>query len=47
MKKALFERHTSTNIINKVSTPCADGDARFFNKVAAMKSNNFIWSMIT
>lgn len=48
MKKALFERHTSTNIINTVSMSCANGDARFYNKVAATKSNhNFIWSKIT
>lgn len=48
MKNALFERHTSPNIINKMSMPSANGDESFHNKVAAMNSdNNFIWSMFT
>ena len=48
MKNALFERYTSTNIINKMSVPYADGDESFHNKVSAMNgNNNFIWSMFT
>lgn len=48
MKNALFDRYTLTNVINKMSMPCANGDASFYNKVAATNSNNnFIWSVIT
>lgn len=45
MKKALFEKHTSTNIINKMSMSCANGDASFYNKEAATKNNNNLYGL--
>lgn len=48
MKNALFERPTSTNIINKMSMPVLMEMKVFIHKVAAMNSNNnFIWSLFT